>query len=143
MLDRPEHGRLFFEQVIRENLDLGRPDQVQLIFARRVSRTTPGRFRTRVLTQGVTPSLHVDYKRTRIKQYHKEGRALRTETTINNTYDFNIGKRLTNLPALRQIGFTPALSFHKLRHLHASLAIGAGVDIVTVSRRLGTLSTFR
>jgi integrase len=38
---------------------------------------------------------------------------------------------------LRQIGFTPALSFHKLRHLHASLAIGAKVDILTVSRRLG------
>jgi integrase len=41
---------------------------------------------------------------------------------------------------LRQIGFAPALSFHKLRHLHASLAIGAKVDIVTVSRRLGHTS---
>ena len=51
------------------------------------------------------PSLHVDYKHTRIKQYHKEGRALRTETTINNTRDFGIGKRLHNLPALREIGF--------------------------------------
>jgi hypothetical protein len=38
---------------------------------------------------------------TRIKQYHKENRALRTETTINNTYDFDIGKRLRNLPQLR------------------------------------------
>ena len=57
------------------------------------------------LTDGVTPSLHVDYKNTRIKQYHKEGRALRTETTINNTRDFGIGKRLHNLPALREIGF--------------------------------------
>ena len=51
------------------------------------------------------PSLHVDYKHSTIKQYHKEGRALRTETTINNTHDFKIGKRLKNLPALRQIGF--------------------------------------
>src|SRR5262249_53613710 len=66
---------------------------------------TPGRFRTRVLTEGVTPSLHIDYKRSRIKQYHKEGRALRTETTINDTRDFRLGKRLVNLPALRQIGF--------------------------------------
>src|SRR5215813_3468717 len=98
VLDKPVHGRLFFEQVIRENLDLGRPDQVQLIFDRKIIRTTPGRFRTRVLTQGVTPSLHIDYKRTRIKQYHKEGRALRTETTINNAHDFKIGKRLANLP---------------------------------------------
>jgi hypothetical protein len=105
VLDRPRSGRIFFEEIIRENLDLGRPDQVQLLFNRRVNKRTPGRFRTRVLTQGVTPSLHVDYKNTRIKQYHKEGRALRTETTINNTRDFGIGKRLENLPALREIGF--------------------------------------
>jgi hypothetical protein len=106
VLDRPVTGRLFFEQVIRENLDMGRPDQVQLIFDRRIIKRTPGRFRTRVITEGVTPSLHVDYKHSRIKQYHKEGRALRTETTINNTRDFGIGKGLLNLPALRAIGFT-------------------------------------
>src|SRR5580700_3611676 len=105
VLDRPVTGRMFFEEVIRENLDIGRPSQVQLIFDRRVSRKTPGRFRTRVITDGVVPSLHVDYKTTRIKQYHKEGRALRTETTINNTRDFGIGKLLKNLPELRQIGF--------------------------------------
>jgi hypothetical protein len=105
VLDRPAHGRVFFEHVIHENLDLGRPEQVQLIFNRRIMRTTPGHFRTRVVTEGVTPSLHVYYKSTHIKQYHKENRALRTETTINNTYDFGIGKRLCNLPALREIGF--------------------------------------
>jgi hypothetical protein len=58
-----------------------------------------------VITDGVIPSLHIDYKGTRIKQYHKEGRALRTETTINYTRDFYIGKSLRNLPALRIIGF--------------------------------------
>jgi len=109
VLDRPVTGRIFFEEVIRENLDIGRPDQVQLIFQRRIMRkgpkATPGRFRTRVITEGVYPSLHVDYKSTRIKQYHKEGRALRTETTINNCRDFDIGKRLHNLPALREVGF--------------------------------------
>ena len=105
MLDRPVTGRRFFEEVIRENLDIGRPSQVQLIFGRRVNSRTPGRFRTRVITSGVIPSLHVDYKNSRIKQYHKEGRALRTETTINNTRDFGIGKLLHNLPALRQVGF--------------------------------------
>ena len=105
VLDRPVTGRVFFEEVIRENLDIGRPSQVQLIFDRRVSKATPGRFRTRVITNGVVPSLHVDYKKARIKQYHKEGRALRTETTINDTRDFGIGKLLKNLPALRQIGF--------------------------------------
>lgn len=110
MLDAPVSGRVFFEQVIRDNLDLGRPDRVQLIFNRRINggkkKPTPGRFRTRVITQQVTPSLYVDYKHTTIKQYHKEGRALRTETTINDTYDFVIGRRLTNLPALREIGFS-------------------------------------
>jgi hypothetical protein len=105
VLDRPVHGRLFFEQVIRENLDLGRPEEVQLIFNRKITRRTPGRFRTRVVTQDVTPSLNVYYKNARIKQYHKENRALRTETTINNSYDFGVGKRLHNLPKLREIGF--------------------------------------
>ena len=105
VLDRPQTGRVFFEEIIRENLDLGRPDQIQLLFERRVSKRTPGRFRTRVLTAGVVPSLHVDYKNTKIKQYHKEGRALRTETTINNPRDFALNKGLQNLPALRKIGF--------------------------------------
>jgi hypothetical protein len=72
----------------------------------RTSYKTPGRFRTRVITNGVVPSLHVDYRNTKIKQYHKEGRALRTETTINDPREFGLSKRLTNLPALRQIGFT-------------------------------------
>lgn len=105
VLDQPVHGRVFFEEVLRENLDLGRPDQVQLIFGRPVTRRTPGRFRTRVLTRGVIPSLHVDYKKSRLKQYHKEGQALRTETTINDPRDFGVGKSLKNLPALRRIGF--------------------------------------
>ena len=102
VLDRPVTGRIFFEQVIRDNIDLGRPDRIQLVFNRRVTKRTPGLFRTRVITEGVIPSLYVDYKHTRIKQYHKEGRALRTETTINDTRDFAIGKRLQNLPALRE-----------------------------------------
>jgi hypothetical protein len=110
VLDKPMSGRIFFEQAIRDNLDIGRPDQVGLIFARRIMRTgrraTPGKFRTRVITDGVIPSLHVDYKHSKIKMYHKEGKALRTETTVNDTRDFGIGKRLTNLPALRATGFT-------------------------------------
>jgi len=123
VLDRPVSGRVFFEQVIRDNLDAGRPDQISLIFDRRIHRgrkqCTPGPFRTRVITDGVTPSVHIDYKHTKIKQYHKEGRALRTETTINNSRDFGIGKRLTNLPALREVGFTAnrrLLSVQRLSH---------------------------
>ena len=140
MLDRPVAGRIFFEQVIRDNLDIGRPDQVSLVFNRRISRgrirPTPGRFRTRVITEGVTPSLHVDYKHATIKQYHKEGRALRTETTINDTRDFGIGKRLTNLPALREIGFTAnrrLLGVQRLDHdpITASDALAAVTDAIT------------
>jgi hypothetical protein len=110
MLDAPVSGRIFFEQVLHDNLDAGRPDKIGLVFDRQIrrrgKRPTPGRFRTRVITAGVTPSLHIDYKHATVKQYHKEGRALRTETTINDTNDFGLSKRLTNLAALRQIGFT-------------------------------------
>jgi len=127
VLDRPVTGRIFFEEVIRENLDLGRPDKVQLIFARRITRRTPGRFRTRVITEGVVPSLHIDYKRTRVKQYHKEGRALRTETTINNTYDFAIGRRLQNLPALREVGFTANRRLLDVQRISHDCAIGEEV----------------
>jgi len=122
-LDKPTCGRIFFEQVIRDNLDLGRPDRVSLIFGRSIYRGrknhTPGVFATRVVTHGVTPSLHVYYKTTQIKQYHKQGQALRTETTINQTRDFGLGKRLTNLAALRQIGYTAnrrLLAVQRLSH---------------------------
>jgi hypothetical protein len=60
MLDRPLLGRVFFEEVVRENIDIGRPDRVSLIFDRRLigrgRHPTPSRFRTRVFTDGVTPS---------------------------------------------------------------------------------------
>lgn len=59
VLDRPLAGRVLFEDLIRENIDMGRPDQVSLIFERRITKQTPGRFRTRLLVEGVVPSLHV------------------------------------------------------------------------------------
>jgi hypothetical protein len=124
VLDRPVTGRVFFEDVIRENLDIGRPSQVSLLFGRRVQRNTPGRFRTRVVTEGVTPSLHVDYKHSRIKQYHKEGRALRTETTINDTRDFRIGRRLINLPKLRRIGFQANRRLLDVQRISHDCALG-------------------
>lgn len=128
MLDRPNTGRIFFEEVIRENIDIGRPDRVSAIFDRRIHRTgpnrTPGRFRTRVFTRGVTPSLHVEYKSTRIKQYHKEGRALRTETTINDSYDFGIGRRLCNLPKLREVGFSANRRLLDVQRLSHDPSIG-------------------
>ena len=127
VLDRPLHGRAFFEDVIRENLDLGRPDQVQLIFGRRINKRTPSRFRTRVITQDVVPSLHVDYKHSRIKQYHKEGRALRTETTINDSYDFAIGRRLDNLDQLKELGFSTNRRLLRVQRLSHNCQVGGAV----------------
>lgn len=106
VLDRPLSGRIFFERVIRDNIDLGRPKNVQLIFDRRIQKNTPSRFRSRIMTQGVVPSLWVDYKSSTIKQYFKEQRAIRTETTVNNTRDFGIGRKIENLTALRKMAFT-------------------------------------
>ena len=103
MFDRPVHGREFFEEVIRENLDFGGPERVHLLFERKITRATPGKFATHIVTQGVAPSLHISYKSLDLKQYFKEGRGLRTEGTINNPEDFGVGKRLENLPHLRQI----------------------------------------
>jgi hypothetical protein len=74
MLDKPVTGRIFLEQMIRDNLDLGRPDKISLIFGRRIrngrKRPTRSDFRTRVVTDGVTPAVRVEYKHSKIKQYH-------------------------------------------------------------------------
>jgi hypothetical protein len=106
VFDRPQAGRAWFEGVIRDHLDIGRPNEIALIFNRSVSRRTPGTFRTRVLTQGVDPTLCCYYKSSRMKQYFKESRALRTETVICDTRDFGIGRRVCamNWYALRAVG---------------------------------------
>jgi len=106
VFDRPPAGRMWFEGVIRDHLDIGRPDQIALIFHRRVTRCTPGTFRTRVISRGVDPTLCCYYKSSRVKQYFKEGRALRTETVICNPDDFDIGRRVCaqNWNALRAVG---------------------------------------
>jgi len=106
VFDRPQAGRAWFEGVIRDHLDIGRPDQVALIFGRRISRRTPGTFRTKVITKGVDPILSCYYRSSRIKQYFKEGRALRTETVICDTRDFGIGRCVgtENWNALRAVG---------------------------------------
>ncbi len=98
----PRDGRLWFEHAMRTQLDLGRPTRVQLVFGRRVSRRTPGIFRTRVITDGVDPSIELAYRRSKAKAYFKLGRALRVETTINDTHDLGLGRSLPNMPELRR-----------------------------------------
>lgn len=84
VFDRPLHGRQFFESVITDQLDLGRPEKLQLIFGHPILRHRAAAFRTRVFGAGANPSLHVEHRATSVKQYWKLGRALRTETTIND-----------------------------------------------------------
>jgi hypothetical protein len=104
IFDRPLRGREFFEEIIGDNLDLGRPDRVQLVFDRVVTKKTPGEFRTRVIQDGVHPSLHIHYKNFDLKQYFKEGRGCRTEGTFRNPNDFGVNKGLSNLPYLQKLG---------------------------------------
>ena len=71
--------------------------------------------------------MHIYYKNTHSKQYHKAAKrraGLRTETTVNNTYDFGIGWRLCNLPALRQIGFEANRRILEVEKLSHDCAIG-------------------
>ncbi|HBT76622.1 MAG TPA: hypothetical protein DEB39_06775 [Planctomycetaceae bacterium] len=68
VFDRPRHGRLFFEQIIRDNLTMGRAEQVPLIFGRKVIKTTPSDFKTKVVARDTIPSFRVVYKNSSIKQ---------------------------------------------------------------------------
>ena len=62
VFDRPAAGRAWFEQTIRDQLDLGRPDKVQIVFDRTITKRTPGRFQTKVITKGVEPVIQAHYK---------------------------------------------------------------------------------
>lgn len=99
-----EQGRALVESLIKENLDLGRPDRVSLIFERKMTKATPGELYTRVIREGVLPSIRIHYKHSSLKQYYKEGQALRSELTINNTYDFGICRGLENFGKLVELG---------------------------------------
>lgn len=103
---RPAAGRAWFEGVIRDHLDVGRPRNVALTFDRRINARTRGSFSTKVITRGVNPQLSFTYKSCRMKQYFKEDHALRTETVIADTRDFGIGRRVNidTWKALRAVG---------------------------------------
>ena len=98
----PRHARAFFEALVADNLDIGRPEQVELIFNRRTrGPITAGQFKTKVVTRGVDVTVNAFYKHSRIKQYLKDGRALRIETVINDPYDLSCQRRLHNLDDLQ------------------------------------------
>lgn len=100
----PEQGWALVEALIRDNLDLGRPDRVSLIFGRQVTQRTPGEFHTRVVREGVQPTLRIHYKHSALKQYLKDSRALRTEMMFNNTQDFGFTRGLQNFTTLFELG---------------------------------------
>jgi hypothetical protein len=102
VFDAPRHARGFFEALIVDNLDLGRPHNVEIIFGRRVRRDTIGTFRTAIDRRdngGVL--LNVFYRHSRIKQYLKDGRAMRIETVCNTPRDLGCHARLPNLDELQ------------------------------------------
>ncbi len=102
---QPRHARSFFEALVTDNLDLGRPDTIEIIFGRRIvngrQRATRGTFKTKVITRGIDVTINAFYRHSRIKQYLKDGRALRIETVINSPTDLRIGRRLACLPELQ------------------------------------------
>ena len=86
---------------VADNLGIGRPDEVSLIFDRRIHSDTDTGFATRVVTRGVEVTVNCFYKHSRIKQYLKAGRALRIETVINSPTDLGVGRRLCHLDELQ------------------------------------------
>jgi hypothetical protein len=101
VLDQPRRARAFFAVLVADNLGIGRPDEVSLIFDRRIHSDTDTGFATRVVTRGVDVTVNCFYKHSRIKQYLKEGRALRIETVINSPTDLGVGRRLCHLDELQ------------------------------------------
>jgi len=101
VFDAPRRARSFVETLIADNLDLGRPDNVEIIFGRQRGRKAGGVFKT-VIGRDVTGvSMSAYYKHSRVKQYLKDGRALRIETVINSPTDLGCLRRLSNLDELQ------------------------------------------
>lgn len=101
VFDAPRKARAFFEALVTDNLAIGRPDMIQLIFGRQIRSTTKGTFSTKVVNRGVDVVVNAFYKHSRIKEYLKDGRALRIETVVNSPNDLGVQRRLKNLGELQ------------------------------------------
>lgn len=100
VLDDPRRARSFFEALVADNIGIGRPEEVSMVFARRLRRPTQHRYQTRIFTTGTEVRIDFRYKHSRVKQYLKDGRALRIETVINRPDDLDVKRRLQHLPEL-------------------------------------------
>jgi hypothetical protein len=106
VFDRPAAGRSFFEQLIRDHLDVGRPESVSLIFDRRISTRTPGTWRTRVITKGlIRRSAATTAPAGSNSTSRSIGRCAPRRSSATPR-DFGIGRRVTadNWKALRAVG---------------------------------------
>jgi hypothetical protein len=103
VFDAPRHARGFFEALVTDNLDIGRPELIELIFKRgqRRGRPAAGAFKTKIVTYGTEVNVNAFYRHSRIKQYLKDGRALRIETVINDPGDLGCLRRLIHLDELQ------------------------------------------
>jgi hypothetical protein len=105
VFDAPRHVRGFFEALVADNLDLGRPDSVELIFAGPPRGGRPRKLdcvpKTKIVTRGTEVTVNAFDKNSRIEQYSKDGRALRIETVINSPDDLRCQRRLAHLDVLQ------------------------------------------
>jgi hypothetical protein len=101
------HARAFFEALLCENMDLGRPENVELLFRRgqRLGRPTipppGGGFKTKIDRYCDLVTLNVFYNNSRLRQYLKDGIARRIETVLNAPGDLGCNRMLSNLPELQ------------------------------------------
>jgi len=130
VFDDDVHARAFFESLLCENMDVGRPENAELLFRRGQARgfpsgPPPGGFKTKIDQYCELVTMNVFYKHSRLKQYLKDGTALRIETVINSPKDLRVNRRLENLPELQD----------KARAVNAFLleTETAGQDTVLVS----------
>jgi len=100
VFDDPRRARGFFESLVTDNVGIGRPSEVSVVFGRQVRKTTKEPFRARIFSPGTEVKMDFSYKHSRVKQYLKEGRALRIETVINKPSDIGILARIEHLPEL-------------------------------------------
>src|ERR1022692_3051366 len=107
VFDDDVHARAFFEAVLCDNMDLGRPENGELLFRRgqRSGRPTippaHGGFKTKIDRYCDLVTVNVFYKNSRLKQYLKDGVALRIETVVNDPKDLRCNRLLPNLPELQ------------------------------------------
>jgi hypothetical protein len=101
VFDDPRRARGFFEALVTDNVGVGRPEEIRAVFipTKRGARTSlPSQ--TRVFSPGTEVKIDFTFKHSRVKQYLKEGRALRIETVVNKPSDIGVLARLEHLPEL-------------------------------------------